>query len=46
MKADVTEALRFAFQKSGLGRDSFRHITDLEAKVFMRADRRVLIDFG
>jgi hypothetical protein len=43
---DVTQAVRLAFQQGGLGRATFKRLTDLEARVFMRQDRRVLIDLS
>ena len=43
---DVTGAVKFAFQKSGIGRRSFKELSGLEARVFMRADRRVALDLG
>ncbi|MGQ9563716.1 MAG: hypothetical protein ACUVTH_09310 [Thermogutta sp.] len=44
MTIDITQAVRLAFGKSGLGRSTFKRLTGLEARVFMRADRRVVID--
>lgn len=41
---DVTDAVRFAFEKSGVGRETFKRFSRLEARVFMRADRRVAVD--
>lgn len=41
---DVTGAVRFAFEKSGTGRRTFKELSGLEARVFMRADRRVALD--
>jgi hypothetical protein len=43
---DVTDIVRFAFRKSGIGRESFKRLTALEARVFMPADRRVVIDLA
>jgi hypothetical protein len=45
-KADITSTVQFMFRGSGLGNESFWRLTGLEAKVFMRADRRVIIDLG
>ncbi len=41
--ADVTRLVRFTFQKSGFGRTTFKRLSSLEARVFMRSDRRVVI---
>jgi len=41
---DATPIVRGMYTKSGLGRDTFRLIDGLDAKVFMRRDRRVVID--
>lgn len=38
---DITHATQLVFQKSGLGRETFKKLTGLEARVFMRQDRRV-----
>jgi len=43
-KVDVTEFVQWSFNKSGLGRKSYRRLTGLEARVFMRGDARVVID--
>lgn len=43
---DVTEAVKFSFQKSGMGRRTFKELSSLDARVFMRADRRVALDLG
>lgn len=46
---DVTDAVRWSFgrlQGLGLGRKTFKAFTGLEARVFMRADRRVVFDVG
>jgi len=46
MTVDATKVIRLAFEGSGVGRETFRRFTKLEARVFMRGDRRVLIDFA
>lgn len=46
---DVTDAVRWSFgrlQSLGLGRKTFKALTGLEGRVFMRADRRVVLDVG
>jgi hypothetical protein len=43
---DVTDAVRFAFKKSGIGLQWFKNLTALDARIFMRADRRVAIDLA
>jgi len=40
---DVTSAVRVAYRRSGVGRDGFRRLTGLEARVFMRRDGRVVV---
>ena len=40
---DITPLVRQSFKSSRLGRESYRLLTGLEARVFMRGDRRVLI---
>ena len=45
-RIDITDLVRKAFQKSNLGRKSFKRLTDLEARIFMRNDRRVIIDLA
>jgi hypothetical protein len=42
-QVDVTQALQWIFQKTGVGRDSMKRLTGLEARVFMRNDARVVI---
>jgi len=45
--ADITQLTRWLFHPFrgvGLGRKTFKALTGLEARVFMRADRRVAID--
>ena len=41
--ADVTDLVRFTYKKSGSGRETFKRLTGLEARVFMRPDRRVAV---
>ena len=40
-EVDVTDAVRFAFKKSGTNLSSFKQVTNLDARIFMRADRRI-----
>lgn len=45
LQADVTEVMRYSFrrlQQLGFGRKTFTVFTGLEARVFMRSDRRVV----
>ncbi len=39
---DVTDAVRFSFQRAGTKSSTFKQITKLDARIFMRADRRVV----
>ena len=41
---DVTDVVRFAFEKTRMGNQAFSRITKLDARVFMRTDRRVIFD--
>lgn len=41
-QVDVTDAVRFAFEKSGRKLSSFKQVTNLDARIFMRADRRIV----
>lgn len=41
---DITEMVKFAYRKSGAGRETFKRISRLEARVFMRGDRRIIFD--
>jgi hypothetical protein len=43
VQVDITGPLRWIFQKTGVGRDTIKRLTGLEARVFMRNDARVLI---
>ncbi len=45
-QVDVTAFVRQSFQYSGVGRNTFRRFSGLEARIFMRADRRVVIDLA
>ena len=40
---EITGPVRFLYGTSGVGRASFRRLTDLEARLFMRGDARVFI---
>jgi hypothetical protein len=40
---DVTRAVQFAFKRSGMNRETFKRLTDLEARLFMRPDARVRV---
>lgn len=40
---DITKFTRYVYQKSGFGSKSFKKITQLDAHIFMRGDRRVVI---
>lgn len=42
---DVTKLIRNAFRQSGLNTNTFKRLTTLDARVFMRSDRKVVIDF-
>ena len=46
MTVDATKAVQLAFKGSGVGRDTFKKLTDLDARIFMRTDRRLFIDFS
>ena len=43
VEVEVTGPVRTLFKASGLGRASFRRLTDLEARLFMRRDARVFV---
>jgi hypothetical protein len=43
MTFDVTRPTRWLFEKSPMGRQTFKRITDLEARLFMRGDAKILI---
>jgi hypothetical protein len=43
---DITDLVRLAFKNTRTGRETFRRITKLEARIFMRGDRRVAFDLG
>lgn len=40
---DITQIVRSTYQNSGAGRQWFRRLTNLEARLFMRADARVIV---
>ncbi|MEJ7638437.1 MAG: hypothetical protein WKF75_10805 [Singulisphaera sp.] len=40
---EITGPVRFLYRTSGVGRTSFRRLTDMEARLFMRGDARVFI---
>jgi hypothetical protein len=42
-QVDITQPMQWIFQKTGVGRETIKRITGLEARVFMRSDARVLI---
>jgi hypothetical protein len=42
LAVDITKPVRFFYAHSGLGRSRFKQLTDLEARIFMRSDGRVL----
>lgn len=41
---DVTPVARWAFQKTGIGRETMKKLTRLEARIFMRQNGRVVIN--
>jgi hypothetical protein len=45
-QVDITKPLQWLFQKTGVGRETIKRLTGLEARVFMRNDARVLISPG
>lgn len=45
-QVDITKPLQWLFQKTGVGRETIKRLTGLEARVFMRSDARVLISPG
>ncbi|MBF0471193.1 MAG: hypothetical protein HQL48_07425 [Gammaproteobacteria bacterium] len=40
---DVTKPVQWTFRKTGVGRESFKKLSGLEARVFMRRDRRIVV---
>jgi|GEM_PF-806879 len=40
---EITKPVQFAFRYSGVGRESFKRFTGLEARLFMRGDARVFV---
>ena len=43
---EITKPVQFMFSYSGIGRDSWKRRTGLEAKLFMRGDARVFVRLG
>ncbi|HQX51289.1 MAG TPA: hypothetical protein PLR25_15340 [Planctomycetaceae bacterium] len=43
LAVDITGPVRVMFKVSGVGRESFKRLTRLEARLFMRRDARVLV---
>jgi hypothetical protein len=43
---EITKPVQFMFSYSGVGRDSWKRWTGLEAKLFMRGDARVFVRIG
>ncbi|MGL6226288.1 MAG: hypothetical protein ACRC10_06640 [Thermoguttaceae bacterium] len=41
---DATNFTRYMYEKTGIGAKTFKKFTDLDARCFMRQDRRVVID--
>lgn len=41
---DVTHFTRYMYEKTGIGTKTFKKFTDLDARCFMRQDRRVVMD--
>lgn len=44
-RVDITGAVRLAFTRAGVGRETFKRLSGLEARLFMRADARVVLRF-
>lgn len=44
-QTEITQAVRLTLGNSGLGRSTFQRLTELEARIFMRADGVVGVDF-
>ena len=42
---DITQLVRNSFRQSGLNNNTFKRLTRLDARVFMRNDRKVVFDF-
>jgi hypothetical protein len=40
---EITDPVRFFYKHSNLGRESYKRLTELEARVFMRGDAKVFI---
>ncbi len=45
-KIDITETVQTVFEKCLLKNDTFKKLTGLDARIFMRSDRRVYFNFG
>jgi hypothetical protein len=43
---EITEPVQFLFKHSGVGRESFKKITRLDAKLFMRNDAKIFVRLG
>ena len=43
VNANITDCVRWAFKNSKLGCNSFKNMTGLDARIFMRGDRRVVM---
>jgi len=43
VNANITDCVRLAFKNSKLGCNSFKNMTGLDARIFMRGDRRVVM---
>jgi len=42
---EITGPVQTSFKMSGVGRESFKKLTKLEARIFMRSDRKVVFHF-
>jgi hypothetical protein len=40
---EITDHVKFFYKQSNLGRESFKRLTELEARVFMRGDAKVFV---
>lgn len=43
---EITQSVQAAFKLCGIGRESFKRLTGLEARLFMRADGKVFVNVG
>jgi hypothetical protein len=43
---EITQSVQAAFRLCGIGRESFKRLTGLEARLFMRADGKVFVNVG